>query len=328
MLDKSNISEEKIVIDIVENKLDPSILDILLKDRTTGRNIIWATDNYTSYKEEGYGFYDEITVDSITGSEHGLVICPRIKKSKEEQEERSRNKAEVFTAAWICNKQINLIDSAWFGSSSPFNEEIECGWKTNYEKISFPQGKTWQDYVNDTRLEMTCGEGPYLVSRFDVTNGSKIPVKDRIGILDRKLRVISENTPDERSDYNLEKWRLNALRALSSIYGFEWQGDSLLLAREAILETYIEFYEEKWGQRPNTQALKKVAEIISWNIWQMDGLKCGIPGTTPTERITELFEGHEEVEPYNRLCRIMNWKQIKPLKGEVIIFKKLINSEV
>lgn len=323
MLDTSNISDEKIVIDIVENKLDPTILDILLKDRTTGKNIIWATDNYSSYKE-GYGFFDEITIDRITGCENGLVICPRIKKSKEEQEARSRNKAEVFTAAWICNKQINLIDSAWFGHSSPFNEETEYGWKTNYGKISFPQGKKWQDYVNDTRLEMTCGEGPYLVSRFDVTSGTKIPVKDRVGILDRKLRIISENTPDERSDYNIEKWRLNALRALSSTYGFEWQGDSLLLAREAILETYIEFYEEKWGQRPNIKALKKVAEIISWNIWQMDGLKFGIPGYTPKEQLEGMFT-NDEINPYEKYCRILEWRSIKPLSGKEVPFITLIN---
>lgn len=324
MLDRSNISEERVVIDIAENKIDPSILDILLKDRTTGRNIIWATDNYASYNEEGYGFFDEITIDSITGSENGLVICPRIKKSKEEQEARSKNKAEVFTAAWICNKQINLIDSAWFGYPSPFNEETENGWKTNYDKIAFPHGKKWQDYINDTRLEMACGEGPYLVSRFDVTSGTKIPVKDRVGILDRKLRIISENTPDERSDYNLEKWRLNALRALSSTYGFEWQGDSLLLAREAILETYIEFYEDKWGQWPNIQALKKVAEIISWNIWQMDGLKFGIPGFTPKEQLDGIFNS-SEIEPLERYCRIREWKKIKPLTGNEIPFISLIN---
>lgn len=323
MLNQSNITEEKIVVDLIENRIAPEILDILLKDRTTGKNIIWATDNYASYKDAGYSFYDEITLDKITG-ENGFVICPRIKKSKEEQEARSRNKAEVFTAAWICNKQINLIDSSWFGSSSPFNVETEHGWVTNYDKICFPEGKTWQDYINDTRLEMTCGEGPYLVSRFDVTNGTKIPVRDRVGILDRKLRVISENTPNERSDYNIEKWRINALRALASIYGFEWQGDSLLLAREAILETYIEFYEDKWGQRPNVTALKKVAEIISWNLWQMDGLKFGIPGYTPKEQFEGIFT-NDEINPSERYCRILEWKSIKPLSGTEVPFISLIN---
>lgn len=37
-------------IDIKENdllKIDRSLLEILLKDKTTGKNIIWATDNYS-----------------------------------------------------------------------------------------------------------------------------------------------------------------------------------------------------------------------------------------------------------------------------------------
>ena len=45
-------------------------------------------------------------------------------------------------------------------------------------------------------MEITCGEAPYLVSRYDVVKGEIIPVEDRIGILDRKLRVINENIDD------------------------------------------------------------------------------------------------------------------------------------
>ena len=42
-------------IDIKENRLvqfDRTLLEILLKDRTTGKNIIWATDNYAHYGEK------------------------------------------------------------------------------------------------------------------------------------------------------------------------------------------------------------------------------------------------------------------------------------
>lgn len=308
-------------VDLIEDDFPQEILDIILKDRTTGKNIIWATDIYETYKPEGYAFYDEITTERITG-ENKMVIRPRVRKSKEEQEHRSKDKAEVFTAAWICNKQNNLIDSAWFGSASPFNSETEDGWTPNYDKILFPQGKTWQEYVTDMRLEMACGEAPYLVSRFDVTNASKIPVQERIGLLDRKLRIVSENTPDDHTDYNIEKWRIYALKALASTYGFEWQGDSVLLAREAVLQTYIEFYEAKWGQRPKVSALRKIAEIISWNIWQMDGLKYGIPGYTPTEQLSGLFT---ETQPYERFCRIMDWQSIKPLQGLETPFVQLIN---
>ena len=56
-------------IDVRENsikEIDPKILAILLKDKTTKRNIIWATEEYQLYGE-GYGFGDEITAPAITG---------------------------------------------------------------------------------------------------------------------------------------------------------------------------------------------------------------------------------------------------------------------
>ena len=73
-------------IDVKENvirAIDPKILAILLKDKTTRKNIIWATDDYISFGE-GYAFSDEITIDAITG-DNGNVIRPRTEKSKEEQ---------------------------------------------------------------------------------------------------------------------------------------------------------------------------------------------------------------------------------------------------
>lgn len=68
----------------------------------------------------------------------------------------------------------------------------DCKWNSSTERIPFPtlDGKTWEDYVKDTRLEVSCGEAPYLVSRYGVVSGIDIDIKDRIGILDRKLRVI------------------------------------------------------------------------------------------------------------------------------------------
>ena len=47
------------------------------------------------------------------------------------------------------------------------------------------------------RLEISCGEAPYLVSRYDTVMGETIPISQRIGLLDRKLRVVSENTDTE-----------------------------------------------------------------------------------------------------------------------------------
>lgn len=136
--------------DIRENAIyqyDPKLLDILLIDRTRTtkneqHNILWATDNYANLNA-GYQEGDEITAPKITG-ENGLILRPRVNKSKTEQEYRSRDKAEVFTLAWICNCQNNLVDKAWFGTDdSPFNTEVDNGWITKTELIKFSEGKTW-----------------------------------------------------------------------------------------------------------------------------------------------------------------------------------------
>lgn len=176
--------------DIKENDilaLSPELLGILLKDHTlstdTGQaNIFWATDNYAD-RGEGYQYYDQITIEAITGK-NGNVIVPRALKTREKQQQRSREMAEVFTPSWICNKQNNLIDNAWFGREEVFNTEVDNtdgshSWIVNAEPIAFPDGKTWRDYVNENRLEITCGEAPYLVSRYDAVTGEPIPVERR-----------------------------------------------------------------------------------------------------------------------------------------------------
>ena len=77
-------------------------------------------------------------------------------------------------------KKYNQVIShpTWFGKKEVFNIEKNKAWKTNYEKIIFPDDKNWKDYVLSRRLEITCGEAPYLVSRYDTVSGKKINVKD------------------------------------------------------------------------------------------------------------------------------------------------------
>lgn len=269
-------------VDIKENEifeLSPELLNTLLKDHTLSTdfeqiNIFWATDNYAD-RGKGYQYGDQIKIEAITGA-NGKVIVPRAVKSREQQQQRSREMAEVFTPSWICNKQNNLVDNAWFGREGVFNTEVDNpdgthSWIVNSEPIVFPEGKTWCDYVNENHLEITCGEAPYLVSRYDTVTGEPIPVERRIGFLDRKLRIVGENT-ETATD-----WLKAAQAAYMSTYGYEWQGDNLLLAREALLYTFIDYYHAKFGKDPLLKSLKFIAEIISWNIWQMDGLKGVIP---------------------------------------------------
>ena len=269
-----------------------ALLAQLLRDHTTGRNILWATHDYESLGE-GYQYGDEIRPALITG-EHRNIIKPRMLKPKEQQIDRSKDMAEVFTPAWVCNAQNNLVDEAWFGRKDVFNIEdtTKHTWQSTTNKIEFPANKTWKDYVRATRMELTCGEAPYLVSRYDATTGEPIPLEQRIGLLDRKLRVISENV-----DVSGE-WLEWAQVAYKNTYGFEWQGDNLLLAREALLWTFIEYYQAKFGKAPLTKSINYIAYIISWNLWQMDGLKGVVPDSCRngvTEKIQTLFGEEEQV---------------------------------
>ena len=283
-------------IDIKENNLReqyPEVLEALLRDHTTQKNIFWATDNYQEQGED-YKYTSSILPELITGDK-GSVIMPRVQKDKEMQQSRVRDMAEVFTPSWICNAQNNLIDSAWFGRENVFNTEITNPdgthtWIVNPDKITFPEGKTWKHYVRDTRLEMTCGEAPYITSRYDTTTGEFIPIDKRIGILDRKLRVINENI-----DTSTE-WLKATQEAYKNTYAFEWQGDSLLLAREAMLYTFIENFENKFGRQPKLESIQFLAYIISWNVWQMDGLKGVVPNSCGERKTIEqdLF-GEKEI---------------------------------
>ena len=280
-------------------ELLPEVLKTLLRDHTTGKNIFWATHDYEILGSE-YCYHAEILPELITGK-NSMVVRPRVLKSKENQTDRSKDMAEVFTPSWICNAQNNLVDEAWFGRKDVFNTEDseKHKWTYNPNRIEFPEGKTWKDYVRATRMEMTCGEAPYLVSRYDTTTGETIPLKERIGLLDRKLRIVSENT--ETSGEWLEWSQI----AYMNTYGFEWQGDNLLLARESLLISFIEYYQAKFGKAPLQKSINYIAYIISWNLWQMDGLKGVVPdscknGITETEQT--LF-GEERKVVYCEGCQ-------------------------
>lgn len=319
----------QVVIDILENELIekyPEVLGILLRDRTTQKNIFWATDNYEHFGDS-YKFNSEILAELITG-EKGNVIMPRVHKDKILQLSRSKEMAEVFTPSWICNAQNNFVDNSWFGIEDVFNKEILLKngtktWETSKEKIVFPKGKTWKDYVNDTRLEISCGEAPYLVSRYDTTTGQFIKIENRIGILDRKLRVVNENLN------SIDDWIDAVETAYKSTYGFEWQGDSLLLAREALLITFIENYTYKFETEPSLENIQNIANIISWNVWQMDGLKGVVPNSCgATVKITENLFGeinskatfcegclNNNMKKHSGIhCNIMDWEIEKPIK--------------
>ena len=295
-------------IDISENSLrkNADLLGIILHDRTTGKNILWGTD---SYKFHGKEFEPKkpIRPELVTGV-YKKLIQPRAAKKIEEQRQRTRDKGEVFTPLRIVNEINAAIDH-----STGENLLID---------------HTWQDYVSELRLEITCGEAPFIASRYNPSahTGHIIKLENRVGFLDHKLRVVSHHCAKPK------EWLQWAKVAFQSTYGYEWQGDNILIARENLLYTLIDYYMAKFGRRPAISVQHDFAEIISWNIFQMDGLKYVVPMSCRHEtriilgELTLFGQEPDMVEEnecegckYNRpskhngrYVRIMDWSTKKP----------------
>jgi hypothetical protein len=277
--------------DILENTiLDqmPGILDILLIDRTKStqkkkKNIIWANENYAKFGSKAYAATAQILPELVTGR-MGNIIKPRALKSKEMQKERTKSKAEVFTPTWIVKKQNDEVEKDYI------NDDLET-------------------YVKRTWLEIAAGEAPYMATRYDMETGEIVPLTERVGFVDRKLKRINVEVDDKA------EWQRLVVEAYKSSYGFEWSGDSLLLARENLLYTYRDYYFQRWLKKPTYGLFADIAEIISYNLFQMDGLKYIIPLTEKREKIlevqTSLFDKEEpdeqwKIKPGKRV-KVMNW---------------------
>jgi len=257
------------------------LLDGLLVDKTTGKNIIWGTDTYRNCGA-GYGCRDSIKPELITGMNAGIVKT-HARRAMEQQSERTRQRAEVPSPLWVCRKMCDYADEVW-------------------------TGKDWTDYVDSRRLEITCGEAPYLASRYNVETGEAIPIHDRIGLLDRKLRAVSENTQTE------DEWMKWVFRAFWATYGYDYQGDNVLIARVNLLMTFEEYLWEQWKRRPTPAEYRKLTTVIVWNIWQMDGLTGATPGGIAEDEYQEIdwfgmFSGdaRRSEESKQPRCRVYNW---------------------
>ena len=290
------------------------IIPKLLKDQTTGKNIVWATDTYQPYGSE-YKKKNQMNANlSIKLIKEGIML-PRIMRTKEQQDKRTKGKAEVFTPSWICNKMNNFCDEQWFNRKNVFNiENPDNTWTTINKKIEFDNDdKAWKKYVDSRRIEITCGEAPYIVSRYDATTGKYLKITDRIGILDRKLRIVNENAKNE------EEWLKWTYRAYESVYGFEFQGDSLLFARINLVQTFIDYYTDRFSKEPTDKMINQIANIVSWNLWQMDGLKDTIPFEMPEDEFQQIsfydfFSKMEKKESKSVYCKIKDWRSNKVIE--------------
>jgi hypothetical protein len=283
LLPGSDVSEDDIRTSM------PRVLEILLIDQTAStpraaQNIIWANDNYTEYDEVLYAPTAPIKPELITG-ERGDLIMPRALKTAEMRKRRTKTKAEVFTPTWVVKMQNDAIDADY-------------------------KADDLERYTRRKWLEIACGEAPYMATRYDMGTGELIPLAERVGFVDRKLRRINAEATDKA------EWQRLVELAFKASYGFEWNGDSLLLARENLLYTYFDYYREKWGETPIYGLFEDIVQIISYNIFQMDGKTFTLPLSERKVPVRNdqlpLFdlESSEKTEwrvvPGKRV-RIMNW---------------------
>lgn len=283
-------------IDVSEDKLhreESKVLELLLRDQTTRRNIIWATSSY-EYLGKGFAPHQPLGRSKVTGVYKNL-IQPRSEKHLTEQKSRTKVRAEVFTPTWIVDKQVMIaLDSL--------------------KELSF------EDYIDSKWLEITCGEAPYIVTPYDTVTGEPLDLADRVGFLDRKLQRISREVSEP------ETWLHWVMRAYQASYGYEYQGDSLLLARENLYMTFLDYYQEKFSQSPNEETKKKIARIISYNLFQMDGLAYVTPYSEKKKDEVQLslFEEYQEEEADNQAqeTQIKDWK-----KNRKIGFQRLSSGE-
>ncbi|MVX59698.1 restriction endonuclease [Streptococcus danieliae] len=265
------------------------LLTVLLMDRTTKKSIVWATGSY-EFLGRGFAAADGITSRKIINS-YGNLIQPRSEKHKVEQKDRTKARAEVFTPAWLVKLQNDVIEA----------------------EIS---GLQLEDYVDIRWLELTCGEAPYMVSRYDAVTGEEIDLFNRVGFVDRKLQRISQEVSDEGTFFKL------AVRAYQASYGYEYQGDNLLLARENLLITFEDYYQAAFGKGPTLEQRLEIATIISYNVMQMDGLTKTTPYSVIAAKAVQLdlFSEVEEEIPVMgpKKTRLKDWK-----KNKIVDFEDL-----
>ena len=290
-----------------------NVLEKLLIDKTTGRRLTMGG---------AQGAATEITPALL--SRKPSPVLPRVEKSRETQGARTKKNAEVFTPSWLCAKMNDFLD-------------VEMSSAREATEVSLPRDAAhrgsgalaasfdWRRYVDTRILEITCGEAPFIVSRYDAATGKLIPVKERIGLLDRKLRAVNENAADE------DEWMKWAVRAYESVYGYEYQGDSLAIARANLLITFAENLEARWGRKATTHELTAIANRIVWNFWQMDGLTGmvsvwktieiqhlpGFDPPKPPEQMEFFSEPKEEKKGtplrQEKACVIFDWRARRPV---------------
>lgn len=202
----------------------------------------------------------------------------------------------------VCQSSVSAIRPRAFKEDAEKQSRVKTHAEvfTPFEVVSQMTETLWEDPEgrDKTYLEIACGEAPFITSRYDTATGNPIPLEKRIGILDRKLKEA------EKSAEGDEDWIEKAEAALKSVYGYEFQGDSLFIARVNVLDAFLENFVARFHRLCDRDLLLKEANIVSWNFWQMDGRTQSSPVKGKGSVTNDLFND-------NPTCRIRFWDQPK-----------------
>jgi type I restriction-modification system DNA methylase subunit len=183
------------------------------------------------------------------------------------QKERTLDNAEVFTPYNIVQRMTRMFE--------------------------FPEDNL--DFFNQICVDGCCGEGALTTTKYDTVTVREIPILDRSGLLDLKLKRIPKDIS------NIEWIELSKI-VLKSLYGYELNDDSLFIARVNILLDVIDFYKSNYDIEIDDNVICDWAEIISYNFFNMDGLTLCVPNKQIPAKFMnwdvnkmELFNGEEEL---------------------------------
>ena len=80
--------------------------------------------------------------------------------------------------------------------------------------------------------------------------------------------------------------------------------------------TNIAYSVARFNKEPELKYILEITDVITWNIWQMDGLKDCVPFSKSDVQLDLFSEAVGDGEPV--LCKIKDWKN-----DEVITFHSI-----
>ena len=85
-----------------------------------------------------------------------------------------------------------------------------------------------------------------------------------------------------------------------------------MIARINLLMTFGEYFTDRWGHAPRPEQYWSIADIIAWNLFQMDGLTGAVPYPIMEAEKQMVIDGWlisgVTMEEAPKLCRIRDWR--------------------